>query len=173
MKRLYDLNKDELIKIMSNVIKNLSDEELEAELRKRKENKKLMILKRSLLNLKAIPHLTEFVSRHEKFIKSRTRIDDLCYTESEFKRECKEFSLCKYEDREDGDLLIDVISKFSRQGDTWIASNHDNVVYESCEKCDYYAIKFYEGDIVRHKMSRYGTSQLCPDHFRHGYEGYF
>ena len=133
MKRLYDLNKDELIKIVTNVIKNLSDEELEAELRKRKENKKLLVLKKNLINLKAIPYLTEFITKHEEYIKNRTHIKNF-YDDSDFSKESKQFGL-----RKDTNLFDD-IQIFMREGyiSSWIRDN-DRITYEPSK------IRFYKG----------------------------
>ena len=173
MKRLYDLNKDELIKIVTNVIKNLSDEELEAELKRRRDNKKLEMLKRNLVNLKVIPHLREFITKHEEYIKSRTEINDF-YDNSEFKEESERLSLYKNEDSKDETNLCKDMETFIRQGSmySWIRDN-DKILYESCEKCDYYAIRFYKGNVSGSTMYKHGTSRLCYQHFRHRYEGYF
>lgn len=173
MKRLYDLNKDELIMILTNVVKNLSDEELEEELRRRKDYKKLEMLKTNLLNLKAIPHLTDFIVKHKEYIKSRTNIKNF-YDNSKFKEESKTLSLCKNEDNEDETNLCKDIETFIREWSmySWIHDN-DEILYESCEKCDYYAIRFYKGSLSSTTMYKYGTSPLCSEHFRHGYEGYF
>ena len=162
MKRLYDLNKDELIKIVTNVVKNLSDEELEVELKRRKENNRLIVLKKNLINLKIIPHLREFITKHEEYIKSRTHINNF-YDDSDFSKESKQFGLRQYEN------LFDDIQTFLREGyiSSWIRDN-DKIIYEPCEKCDYYEIRFYK-EISTYTMRQFGTSQLCPDHFRHAY----
>ena len=55
MKRLYDLNKDELIQILCKVIKNLSEEELEAELKKRRAD--IMLLLPAIWNLTRLNNL--------------------------------------------------------------------------------------------------------------------
>ena len=67
MGELYRLNKDELIKIILNVKENLTEKDLEFELKKKKDSRKFNTLKRSLLNLKVIPHLTSFIEKYEKF----------------------------------------------------------------------------------------------------------
>ena len=173
MKSLYDLNKDELIKIVTNVVKNLSDEELEEELRMRRDNKKLKMLKRNLLNLKAIPHLKEFITKNEEYIKTRTHIYNFL-DNSEFKEECKKLSLYKNEDSKGETNLCKDIETFIQAGSmySWIRDN-DKILYESCEKCDYYAIRFYKENLSGSTMYKHGTSRLCFQHFRQEYEGYF
>ena len=161
MSALHKLNKDELIKIILNVKKNLTEDELEIELKNRKNVRKLNILKRSLLNLTAIPHFKSLIEKYEEFIKNSTDMMDIC--KSDFGEESKQFKLFENEKS----LHEDIQNFRMTNGYCWI--DNDSILYSSCHMCEYRQIRFMKDNRPSSTYTSWGTSPLCPDHFNPGY----
>ncbi len=154
MGELYRLNKDELIYLVLNLKENLTEDELENELKKRKNIRNLRVLKTSLLNLKVVPCLTNFIENNEEFIKTRKELKDFC--NGEFYKEFMNLRILR-----DANLL-DFIH-FGRN----LGIENTKVVYEPCKKCDYYEIHLYNGERIWMRDTSFGTSIDCPDHLDH------
>ena len=158
MCELYKLNKDELIKIILIVRDNLTEEELENELRKKKDLRKLNILKKSLLNLKAVPHLTKIISEQEGFIKTRLNIND--FHNLEFYNEMDKLRILK-----DSDSIIVSLIEFILF-DKHLDIQNDSVIYEPCKTCDYYKVSLCIDGIIRRGFTSFGTFYQCPKHLQ-------
>ncbi len=159
MGELYKLNKDELIKIILNVRDNLTEQELENELRKKKDFRKLNILKKSLLNLKVVPHLTKIISEQEEFIKTRLNIND--FHNLEFYNEMDKLRITK----DSGSITISLreFILFDKHLDI----QNDSVIYKPCKICDYYKVSLCINGIIRRGITSFGTSYHCPKHLQY------
>ena len=136
MGELYRLNKDELIKLLLKVRDTWTDEEMENELIRRKNNRKMNMIKKSLLNLRVVPHLTTFIEKYENHIKTMSNI----YENLEFLREIKMLSLFTNWNKGDKSLFDDI----NNNSKSWAHS--DCIVYIPCQTCNNYEILLYEND---------------------------
>lgn len=157
---LHTLNKDMLVKIIENVKKNMSLRELEEEVGLRKEALKCDILKKSLLNLKVVPSLKEFIKKYEHFIKNAKDIDE--FLKGKFKEEAEELNIATH-----GESIYYDISEFNYQNydklrDDWI--NSDKIECVFCPACNYYDILTYKDAALNNRYKNYGTSHACPTH---------
>ncbi len=151
MGELYKLNKDELIYLVLNLKENLTEDELENELKKRKNIRKLHVLKTSLVNLKVVPYLKDFIENNEEFIKTRKNVRDFC--NGEFYKEFRNLRILK-------DANLNGFIYFDEN----LGIENSKVVYEPCKKCNYYEIHFYKGEMIWMRDTNSGTSIDCPDH---------
>ena len=157
---LHTLNRDMLVKIIENVKKNMSLEELEEEVKLRKEALKFEMLKKSLLNLKVAPSLKEFIEKYERFIKDAKDIDE--FFKGKFKEEAKGLNIATH-----GESIYYDICEFNYQnyndlGDSWI--NSDKIECVFCPSCNYYEILTYQKERLNNRYRSYCTSQACPKH---------
>ena len=135
MGELYKSNKDELIQIILAVKENISTEELKKELNRREELENLYQLKRSLLNLKVIPHLEKFIEKHEPFIINMKERRDMQRLYIEL-RSVGIFG----DDRRD--LYRDIMTNA-----TWVKS--DKIDYLPCKLCNNFEILLYKDRILQ------------------------
>ncbi len=154
------LNRDILLKIIQNIKKNMSLEELEEEIRLRKESLKCEMLKQSLLNLKVVPSLKTFIEKYENFIKNVKDIDE--FLEGGFKEEAEELNIATH-----GESIYYDISEFNYQNyddlrDDWVFS--DKIECVLCPSCNYYEILTYRKERLKNLYKNYGTSHACPKH---------
>ncbi len=155
MGELYKLNKDELIKIILNVKKNMTNDELEAELNDRRYCKKLVIVKKMLPNLKKVPHLKDLIEKYDTFIKNVTDVNE--FLKSEFFEEAEYVGLGRNGSRGFSPLALD-IEQFIFYRDNWLSL--DSLIYESCISCGHYTIDFYTGSNIIVSHISFGSS-LC------------
>ncbi len=160
MGELYKLNKDELIKLILNLRENMSTEDLKKELKRREDCEEISQLKKSLLNLKVIPHLTKFIEKYESHIKNSKTVQELMQNPNFFDR-------------------LDRIGIFGGKGITlymnimrknsWVTT--DKIVYCQCETCSNYEILLYKNGNLKRIATSYGwgteyqsqfINSLCP-----------
>ena len=137
MGELYKLNKDELILLILNLRENTSTEDLKKELQRREECEELTQLKKSLLSLKVIPHLTKFVEEYELHIKNSKTVTELIQN-TNFSLNIQKLSIYGESRRT---LYYDIMRKNS-----WVTT--DKIIYSKCETCSSYEISLYKnGDL--------------------------
>ncbi len=159
MGELYKLNKDELIQIILNVKKNMTEDELEKELKDRRYYKKLVIVKKMLPNLKGVPHLKDLIEKYDTFIKNFTNVDE--FINSEFFQEAEYIGLGKTGSKGFSPLALDM-EHFIFYRDNWLSS--ESLIYKSCISCGHYTIDFYSGSSIILSHISLGSS-LCEHHF--------
>ena len=162
MEELYKLNKDELIKLILNLRGNTSTEDLKKELQRREDCEEITQLKKSLLNLKVIPHLTKFIKEYELHIKNSKTVQELMEY-SDFSLNTQKLSIYGENRRA---LYFDIMRKNS-----WVTT--DKIVYCQCNTCTSYEILLYKnGELKQVEIvvsNGWGTeyqsqfiNSLCP-----------
>ncbi len=160
MGELYKLNKDELIKLILNLRENMSIEDLKKELKRREDCEEISQLKKSLLNLKVIPHLTKFIKEYELHIKNSKTVQELMENLQFFDR-IDRIGIYGEKGRT---LYFDIMRKNS-----WVTT--DKIVYCQCETCSNYEILLYKNGNLKQIASSYGwgteyqsqfINSLCP-----------
>ena len=160
MAELYKLNKDELIKLIVNLRENISTEDLKKELSRREDCETQ--LKKALLNLKVIPHLTKFVEEYELHIKNSKTVQELMQYPN-FSLNIQKLSIYGENRRS---LYFDIMRKNS-----WVTV--DKTVYSKCNTCTNYEISLYKnGELKQVEIvasNGWGTeyksefiNSLCP-----------
>ncbi len=139
MGELYKLNKDELIKLVINLRETISTEDLKKELKRRECLEEVIQIKKALLNLKVVPHLTKFVEKYETCIKNMKSMKDVMQN-SAFKIDIQNLSIFAGEKRRK--LCSDMRNKKS-----WVTA--DKINYCPCKSCNNFEILIYKNGKVR------------------------